>query len=166
MGFFLGDPLQTGGAESGPCFLLPILFSIHFSATPPCRRLHLSPADLHHDLLFRGSILDMPTQELGLPAYRKFDIEAWMPGRGRFGEVSPQCGGDAWWERDGTPYPPTADPLSPPRPLAQVTSASNCTDFQSRRLHIMFQKEAGELQFAHTVSARTPLPPAPEPPPS
>ncbi|XP_041599140.1 serine--tRNA ligase, mitochondrial isoform X2 [Vulpes lagopus] len=65
-------------------------------------------------------VLDMPTQELGLPAYRKFDIEAWMPGRGRFGEV---------------------------------TSASNCTDFQSRRLHIMFQKEAGELHFAHTVNA-------------
>lgn len=65
-------------------------------------------------------VLDMPTQELGLPAYRKFDIEAWMPGRGRFGEV---------------------------------TSASNCTDFQSRRLHIMFQTEVGELQFAHTVNA-------------
>ncbi|XP_039104898.1 serine--tRNA ligase, mitochondrial isoform X2 [Hyaena hyaena] len=65
-------------------------------------------------------VLDMPTQELGLPAYRKFDIEAWMPGRGRFGEV---------------------------------TSASNCTDFQSRRLHIMLQEEAGELHFAHTVNA-------------
>ncbi|XP_047385912.1 serine--tRNA ligase, mitochondrial isoform X3 [Sciurus carolinensis] len=65
-------------------------------------------------------VLDMPTQELGLPAYRKFDIEAWMPGRGRFGEV---------------------------------TSASNCTDFQSRRLHIMFRTEAGELRFAHTVNA-------------
>uniref|UniRef100_R7VWH6 Seryl-tRNA synthetase, mitochondrial n=1 Tax=Columba livia TaxID=8932 RepID=R7VWH6_COLLI len=35
----------------------------------------------------------MPTQELGLPAFRKFDIEAWMPGRGRFGEVSAQWGG-------------------------------------------------------------------------
>lgn len=32
-------------------------------------------------------VLDMPTQELGLPAYRKFDIEAWMPGRGGYGEV-------------------------------------------------------------------------------
>lgn len=30
----------------------------------------------------------MPTQELGPPAYRKFDIEAWMPGRNSFGEVS------------------------------------------------------------------------------
>ncbi|KAM5236347.1 serine--tRNA ligase, mitochondrial [Ctenodactylus gundi] len=65
-------------------------------------------------------VLDMPTQELGLPAYRKFDIEAWMPGRGHFGEV---------------------------------TSASNCTDFQSRRLYIMFQTDAGELRFAHTVNA-------------
>ncbi|KAM9633010.1 serine--tRNA ligase, mitochondrial [Trichechus inunguis] len=65
-------------------------------------------------------VLDMPTQELGLPAYRKFDIEAWMPGRGRFGEV---------------------------------TSASNCTDFQSRRLHILFHTDDGELRFAHTVNA-------------
>ncbi|XP_027286318.1 serine--tRNA ligase, mitochondrial isoform X3 [Cricetulus griseus] len=65
-------------------------------------------------------VLDMPTQELGLPAYRKFDIEAWMPGRGGYGEV---------------------------------TSASNCTDFQSRRLYIMFESETGELQFTHTVNA-------------
>ncbi|XP_055450750.1 serine--tRNA ligase, mitochondrial [Psammomys obesus] len=65
-------------------------------------------------------VLDMPTQELGLPAYRKFDIEAWMPGRRSYGEVS---------------------------------SASNCTDFQSRRLYIMCEADTGELQFAHTVNA-------------
>lgn len=39
------------------------------------------------------SVLDMPTQELGLPAYRKFDIEAWMPGRGKYGEVRAMTGG-------------------------------------------------------------------------
>lgn len=39
------------------------------------------------------SVLDMPTQELGLPAYRKFDIEAWMPGRGKYGEVRATEGG-------------------------------------------------------------------------
>lgn len=33
-------------------------------------------------------VLDMPTQELGPPAHRKFDIEAWMPGRDSYGEVS------------------------------------------------------------------------------
>jgi len=32
-------------------------------------------------------VLDMPTLELGAPAYRKFDIEAWMPGRGEYGEI-------------------------------------------------------------------------------
>lgn len=31
----------------------------------------------------------MPTEELGASAYRKYDIEAWMPGRGKWGEVSP-----------------------------------------------------------------------------
>ena len=42
---------------------------------------------------FRGGclslprVLDMPTEELGTAAYRKFDIEAWMPGRGDYGEV-------------------------------------------------------------------------------
>ena len=33
-------------------------------------------------------VLDMPTEELGAPAHRKFDIETWMPGRGFWGEVS------------------------------------------------------------------------------
>ncbi|KAJ8280250.1 hypothetical protein GJAV_G00052310 [Gymnothorax javanicus] len=65
-------------------------------------------------------VLDMPTQELGPPAYRKFDIEAWMPGRGSYGEIS---------------------------------SASNCTDYQSRRLGILYEREGGSLHFAHTVNA-------------
>lgn len=30
----------------------------------------------------------MPTEELGHAAYRKYDMEAWMPGRGSWGEVS------------------------------------------------------------------------------
>lgn len=29
----------------------------------------------------------MPTEELGASAYRKFDIEAWLPGRQKWGEV-------------------------------------------------------------------------------
>lgn len=32
-------------------------------------------------------VLDMPSEELGASAYRKFDIEAWMPGRDEYGEV-------------------------------------------------------------------------------
>lgn len=30
----------------------------------------------------------MPSEELGASAYRKYDLEAWMPGRGRWGEVA------------------------------------------------------------------------------
>lgn len=37
--------------------------------------------------LFSGRTLDMASGDLGAPAYRKFDIEAWMPGLERFGEV-------------------------------------------------------------------------------
>lgn len=29
----------------------------------------------------------MASADLGAPAYRKFDVEAWMPGLGRYGEV-------------------------------------------------------------------------------
>ena len=67
-------------------------------------------------------VLDMPTGDLGAPAARKFDVEAWMPGLGRFGEVS---------------------------------SASNCTDYQARRLNIRFRggDGGGKPEFVHTLNA-------------
>lgn len=37
--------------------------------------------------LTRCRVLDMPTEELGASAARKYDMEAWMPGRGKWGEV-------------------------------------------------------------------------------
>uniref|UniRef100_A0A183C016 serine--tRNA ligase n=1 Tax=Globodera pallida TaxID=36090 RepID=A0A183C016_GLOPA len=36
---------------------------------------------LFDTLQLRYRVLDMPTEELGAPAARKFDLEAWMPGR-------------------------------------------------------------------------------------
>jgi seryl-tRNA synthetase len=66
-------------------------------------------------------VVDTCTGELGGPAYRKFDVEAWMPGRGEKG---------GWGE---------------------VTSASNCTDYQARRLDIRF-KEEGKNQFVHMLN--------------
>uniref|UniRef100_A0A8D0GBX8 serine--tRNA ligase n=1 Tax=Sphenodon punctatus TaxID=8508 RepID=A0A8D0GBX8_SPHPU len=77
--------------------------------------------EIFSELGLHYKVLDMPTQELGLPAYRKYDIEAWMPGRDQYGEIS---------------------------------SASNCTDYQSRRLNIMYHDQAGELRYTHTVSPR------------
>lgn len=38
----------------------------------------------------------MPTEELGASAYRKYDMEAWMPGRGSWGEV--------WLQYDHDPH--------------------------------------------------------------
>ncbi|XP_077288203.1 seryl-tRNA synthetase, mitochondrial [Arctopsyche grandis] len=65
-------------------------------------------------------VLDMPPYELGAPAYRKYDIEAWMPGRNMFGEIS---------------------------------SCSNCTDFQARRLHIKYiPRNQSASEFAHTLN--------------
>lgn len=66
-------------------------------------------------------VVDTCTGELGGPAYRKYDLEAWMPGRG--------CGGE-WGE---------------------ITSTSNCTDYQARRLSIRF-KEQGKTAFVHMLN--------------
>ncbi|KAG1951350.1 serine--tRNA ligase, mitochondrial [Pimephales promelas] len=76
--------------------------------------------EIFSSLKLHYRVLDMPTQELGPPAFRKYDIEAWMPGRGSFGEIS---------------------------------SASNCTDYQSRRLNILYEGNDGNPKYAHTVNA-------------
>lgn len=68
-------------------------------------------------------VVDTATGDLGGPAYRKYDLEAWMPGRGEAGE---------WGE---------------------VTSTSNCTDYQARRLAIRFRKPTEKgTQFVHTLN--------------
>lgn len=65
-------------------------------------------------------VIDTCTGDLGGPAYRKFDLEAWMPGRNEYGEV---------------------------------TSASNCTDFQSRRLGTRCRSgDKKGTQFVHTLN--------------
>lgn len=68
-------------------------------------------------------VIDVATGDLGAPAYRKFDLEAWMPGRGD--------GGD-WGE---------------------ITSTSNCTDFQARRLKIRFRRKGSKKnEMLHTLN--------------
>ena len=76
--------------------------------------------ELFDGLGLHYQVLDMPPHELGAPAYRKFDVEAWMAGRGIYGEIS---------------------------------SASNCTDYQARRLGIRTIDETGQrVSFVHTVN--------------
>ena len=68
-------------------------------------------------------VIDTASGDLGGPAYRKYDLEAWMPGRGTAGE---------WGE---------------------VTSTSNCTDYQSRRLAIRVRKPGEKgTSFVHTLN--------------
>jgi seryl-tRNA synthetase len=68
-------------------------------------------------------VIDTASGDLGGPAYRKFDLEAWMPGRGTQGE---------WGE---------------------VTSTSNCTDYQSRRLALRYKKPGEKgTHFVHTLN--------------
>ena len=68
-------------------------------------------------------MVDTATGDLGGPAYRKYDLEAWMPGRGDGGEYG------------------------------EVTSTSNCTDYQARRLGIRYKKKGEKgTHFAHTLN--------------
>jgi seryl-tRNA synthetase len=68
-------------------------------------------------------VVDICTGDLGGPAYRKYDLEAWMWGR--------NAGLGDWGE---------------------VTSTSNCTDYQARRLNIKYKKEDGSSAFVHTLN--------------
>jgi len=68
-------------------------------------------------------VIDTCTGELGGPAYRKYDLEAWMPGRGQGGE------------------------------FGEVTSTSNCTDYQARRLNIRYKGPRHKgTRFVHTLN--------------
>ena len=68
-------------------------------------------------------VIDVASGDLGAPAYRKFDIEAWMPGRGEGGTYG------------------------------EVTSTSNCTDFQTRRLKARFRRAgAKKNELVHSLN--------------
>jgi seryl-tRNA synthetase len=61
--------------------------------------------------------------EAAVQSARTYDIEAWMPGRGDGGEYG------------------------------EVTSTSNCTDYQARRLNIRFRDpETRKARFAHMLN--------------
>ena len=64
-------------------------------------------------------VVDTCTGDLGAPAYRKWDLEAWMPGRNEWGEV---------------------------------TSTSNCTDYQARRLNAKYKDADGKNKFVHMLN--------------
>ena len=70
-------------------------------------------------------VLDICAGDLGGPAYRKYDLEAWMPARGP--------------NREGE--------------YGEVTSTSNCTDYQARRLNIRYRPSGQKgTRFVHTLN--------------
>jgi len=77
--------------------------------------------EMYIELGLHFKILNMATEELGCSAYKKYDIEAWMPFKNDFGEIS---------------------------------SASNCTDFQSARLSAMYFDKNLEKKLVHTINGK------------
>ncbi|MCH7828589.1 serine--tRNA ligase [Patescibacteria group bacterium] len=65
-------------------------------------------------------VVQLSTGDMARPSSSTIDIEAWLPGQGKYREVS---------------------------------SASNTTDFQARRLNIKFKGKNGELQYVHMLNA-------------
>ncbi|HHU89345.1 MAG: serine--tRNA ligase [Sphaerochaetaceae bacterium] len=78
--------------------------------------------EIYQGLNLPYRVVDTCSGDLGAPAFRKYDIEAWMPGRGDYGEV---------------------------------TSTSNCTDYQARRLNIRYREEDGSIRHPHLLNGTT-----------
>jgi seryl-tRNA synthetase len=79
--------------------------------------------ELFQSLSVPFRVLDVCSGDLGGPAYRKFDLEAWMPGRGEHGEYG------------------------------EVTSTSDCTDYQARRLDIRYRPTGQRgTRLVHTLN--------------
>ncbi|HJY99026.1 MAG TPA: serine--tRNA ligase [Patescibacteria group bacterium] len=75
--------------------------------------------EIYQELEIPYRVIEMCTGDLGAMAAKKFDIEAWMPGREDFGEV---------------------------------TSTSNCTDYQARNLNIKLKRKTGETEYLHMLN--------------
>jgi seryl-tRNA synthetase len=94
-----------------------------FTTPEQSEELHAEMLEIE-ERIFQGlglpyRVVDICTGDLGGAAYRKFDLEAWMPGRNDYGEV---------------------------------TSTSNTTDYQARRLRIRYRSDGGRPQLLHTLN--------------
>ncbi len=74
---------------------------------------------IYRELGFPYRVVDICSGDLGAPAYRKYDLEVWMPGLNKWGEI---------------------------------TSTSNCTNYQSRRLGIKYRRKDGSTDYVHTLN--------------
>ncbi len=89
-------------------------------------KLRLIEEEIFSGLGLPFRVVDTCTGDLGAPAYRKWDLEAWMPGR--------------------------ADESHPDGDYGEVTSTSNCTDYQARRLNVKFRDDDGKNKYVHMLN--------------
>ena len=89
-------------------------------------KLRLIEEEIFSGLGIPFHVVDTCTGDLGAPAYRKWDLEAWMPGR--------------------------ADEKHPDGDYGEVTSTSNCTDFQARRLNVKYRDDDGKNKYVHMLN--------------
>ena len=89
-------------------------------------KLRLIEEEIFTGLGLPFHVVDTCTGDLGAPAYRKWDLEAWMPGR--------------------------ANENHPNGDWGEVTSTSNCTDFQARRLNVKYHDDDGKNKFVHMLN--------------
>ncbi|MBR7079632.1 MAG: serine--tRNA ligase, partial [Treponema sp.] len=89
-------------------------------------KLRLIEEEIFTGLGLPFRVVDTCTGDLGAPAYRKWDLEAWMPGR--------------------------ADEDHPDGDYGEVTSTSNCTDYQARRLNVKYHDDDGKNKYVHMLN--------------
>lgn len=77
--------------------------------------------EIMQDLGFHYQVVNICGGDLGAPAAKKYDLEAWIPSQNKFREL---------------------------------TSCSNCTDFQARRANIRYRTDQGN-QIIHTLNGTT-----------
>jgi seryl-tRNA synthetase len=82
-------------------------------------RLVLIEEEIVGGLQIPYRVVNVAAGDLGAPAAKKYDIEAWLPGQGRFREL---------------------------------TSCSNCTDYQARRLQTRMRRADGRIEPPHTLN--------------
>ena len=64
-------------------------------------------------------IMLLSSEDMGFASHKTFDIEVWLPGQGKYREVS---------------------------------SCSNCTDFQARRMNARYRDKSGNIKYLHTLN--------------
>jgi len=138
---FEGSQLPVRYAGFSPCFRREAgtygrdtrgVFRVHqFDKVEMFSFVHPDDSQQEHEFLLAReeelvTALDLPYRvvnvaagDLGASAAKKYDIEAWFPGQGRYREI---------------------------------TSTSNTTDFQARRLKIRFRDEGGKNRLVHTLN--------------